>query len=41
MLISTTKGDLIDARGEAHRETWEKEGVKREKLVIKFGRRWI
>lgn len=31
------KGDTIDARGEAHRETWEKEGVKREKLVIKFG----
>jgi single-strand DNA-binding protein len=31
------KGDTIDARGEAIRETWEKEGVKREKLVIKFG----
>ena len=31
------KGDTIDARGEAHRDTWEKDGVKREKLVIKFG----
>ena len=31
------KGDTVDVRGEAHRETWEKEGVKREKLVIKFG----
>ena len=31
------KGDTVDVRGEAHRETWEKEGVKREKIVIKFG----
>lgn len=31
------KGDTIDARGEAHRDTWVTDGVKREKLVIKFG----
>ena len=30
------KGDTVDVRGEAHRDTWEKEGIKREKLVIKF-----
>lgn len=30
------KGDTVDVRGEAHRDTWEKDGIKREKLVIKF-----
>ena len=30
------KGDTVDVRGELTRETWEKDGRKGEKLVIKF-----
>jgi single-strand DNA-binding protein len=30
------KGDTVDVRGELTRETWEKDGKKGEKLVIKF-----
>lgn len=30
------KGDTVDVRGELTRETWDKDGKKGEKLVIKF-----